>query len=251
LLEDLFQQLIALPTAAVYVVIGGLAAVENVFPPVPADSVVALGAFLSQFGPLSAGTVFIVTWLANIAGAVAVYAVARTLGRSFFTSPVGRRLLRPAALERLEGLYARHGTWGIFLSRFIPGVRAVVPPFAGVAKLSAARTLIPAAVASGIWYGAITVTVVFVAEHLSDVARLVTGVNRVAFILGFGVVVFVTVFVIVQRQRRIEELEELTAEDQSPPAESGSGSVAGGRSRHAPTGASDDRTSAKQTKLVN
>lgn len=186
-----------------YLVIGGLAAVENVFPPVPADTVVAVGAFLSRFGPLSAGVILAVTLVANVGSAAAVYVAARTFGRGFFTGRIGRRLLRPESLERLERLYARHGTWGIFVSRFIPGVRAVVPPFAGVAKLGAARTLIPAALASGIWYGTITIVVVLVADRLSDVARFLAGFSRAGWILSIGIVVFATVFLVVRRQNRL------------------------------------------------
>ena len=58
----------------------------------------------------------------------------------------------PEVLAALEEAYARWGTAGIFLSRFLPGLRAAVPPFAGVAGLSPARALVPAAVASAIWY---------------------------------------------------------------------------------------------------
>jgi membrane protein DedA with SNARE-associated domain len=185
----------------VYLLIGALAAVENVFPPVPADTVVALGAFLSHFGAISAALVFAVTWAANVGSAAAVYVAARTLGRSFFRGPVGRRLLRPRALERLEHLYHRHGTWGIFFSRFIPGVRAVVPPFAGVAHLGWARALLPAAAASGIWYGAITVSVVVAANHLEDLGRLLAGVNRVALALALAAAAAAAALVVLRRRQ--------------------------------------------------
>ncbi len=175
-----------------YLVVGGLAAAENVFPPVPADTVVAVGAFLSRFTSLSAGAILAVTWVANVGSACVVYVAARTVGRGFFKG-------------RIERLYARHGTWGIFVSRFLPVVRAVVPPFAGVAKLGAARTLIPVAVASGIWYGAVTIVVVLVADHLGDVARLLAGVGLVAWILALGLVVIVTVLVVVRRQRKARD----------------------------------------------
>ena len=38
----------------------------------------------------------------------------------------------PEAIAALENAYARHGEAGIFFSRFLPGVRAAVTPFAGV-----------------------------------------------------------------------------------------------------------------------
>lgn len=171
-----------LPPVAVYAVVGILAGIENIFPPVPADTAVALGAFLSHGGSVSALTVFFVTWSANVASASAVYVAARTLGRRFFQGRLGRRLMHPARLAWLERSYRRYGVWGVFLSRFVPGVRAVVPPFAGIAELGAVRALLPVALASAIWYGTLTYLVARLARQLTDVALLLDRVNRVALI---------------------------------------------------------------------
>lgn len=174
--------------------IGGLAGVENFFPPVPADTAVALGAFLSQFGDISAPTVFAVTWIANVASAATTYVASRTFGRRFFAGRVGRRILRPGAIERIERLYHRYGTWGVFFSRFIPAVRAVVPPFAGIAKLGAVRTIVPLAAASAIWYGTLTFVIATLASRLEDVGRLVGQVNAVALV-AVGVMVVAAVVI--------------------------------------------------------
>ncbi len=183
LFDAIIERLLELPDAAVYALIGALAAAENVFPPVPADTAVGIGAFLSQRGTLVATAVFGITWAANVGAATSVYVAGRTLGRQFFTGRLGRRLLREHRLKRIEELYARYGTWGIFVSRFIPGVRAVVPPFAGIARLSAPRSIIPMAVASGIWYGLVTVIVVSAARQIEDVVRVVTRLNSVLVLL--------------------------------------------------------------------
>ena len=159
-----------------------LAGVENIFPPVPADTAVALGAFLSRYGTVSALSVFLVTWSVNVASATAVYVAARTIGRPFFLGPIGRRLVRPKSLARIEKLYEAHGAWGIFLSRFVPGVRAVVPPFAGIAGLGAFRAIAPVVVASALWYGTLTMVVVTLAGQLDELASLLRRVNLVAVI---------------------------------------------------------------------
>jgi len=169
--------LLGLPPAWIYWAIGCLSAVENIFPPVPADTAAALGAYLSQKGTLSANAVFGITWSANVGGAVAVYLTGRTLGRQFFTGGLGRRLLHPRRLRRIERLYRRYGSGGIFLSRFVPGVRVVVPAFAGIAHLSWPRAVIPMAVASAIWYGVLVFTVSRLAGRLEDVARILVGLN--------------------------------------------------------------------------
>jgi membrane protein DedA with SNARE-associated domain len=180
LLQELLDSLHELPPVSVYLVIAILAAVENIFPPVPADTAVALGAFLSRGGLVSAPVVFLITWACNVTSATAVYAAGRTVGRSFFTGRVGRRLLHPERLRQLEHLYHRHGTWGLFLSRFIPAVRAVVPSFAGVTRLSWPRYLAAVTVASGIWYGTLTYVAATLLQRLDDIGRLLGQINLIA-----------------------------------------------------------------------
>lgn len=185
-----------------YSIIGGLAAVENVFPPVPADTAVALGAFLAHFGTVSAWAVFGVTWVANVGSAVSVYVAGRTVGRQFFKGRIGRKLLKPDALALIERLYRRFGLWGMFLSRFIPGVRAVTPPFAGIAGLGAWRAILPIAVASAVWYGMLTLAVVHLAGTLAEVVGLLEGLNRWAAAVALGVGVGIAGLVVLRRRLR-------------------------------------------------
>lgn len=120
----------------------------------PADSAVALGAFLAgRDGTVTMLGVFFATWIPNVTSAIGMYWVARTVGRTFAESRAGRRLLSPRAMASLQRAYQRHHFWGIFVSRFLPGYRAVVPPFAGVVGLGPVRSLVPVVVASGLWYG--------------------------------------------------------------------------------------------------
>ena len=167
-----------------YTLIGVLAALENVFPVVPADSTVALGAFLAGRGTLHAGVVFGLTWSANVAGGAAVYWLARRYGRAFFTRPAGRRLLPAPVLA-----------YGIFLSRLLPVWRAVVPPFAGLAGLSAPRALVPLALASGVWYGALTLSVAALGTNLDAVVSLLSRLNRVLGVVALGALIFLGVLV--------------------------------------------------------
>ena len=191
-MSHLLDMLQSLPPTPLYVAIGLLAAVENIIPPVPADTAVALGAFLAGRGVLDAWAVFGITWASNVGSAALVYLVGRRYGRAFFTGPIGRRLISERALRHIEEAYRRHGSYGILVSRLLPVWRAVVPPFAGVVGVPAGRALGSIALASALWYGALTYLVATLGTNFDVVAQAVARVNLV---LGIAAAVLLVVAV--------------------------------------------------------
>jgi membrane protein DedA with SNARE-associated domain len=181
---DLLHFLESLPPGPLYGLIAALAAVENVFPPVPADTAVALGAFLAGRGIMDPWLVFGLTWTANVGSGAAVYALARRHGRALFQGVLGRRLFSDATITRIEEQYHRHGAWGIFLSRLVPVWRGLVMPFAGIAGVPPRRALVPLALASGLYYGALTVLVSTLGTNLEDVLRVLRRVNTVLAVVA-------------------------------------------------------------------
>lgn len=167
-----------------YAVLAALAAAENILPPLPADTAVALGAFLSHRGLTTPLGVFLVVWGANSVGAIAVYYTARRFGRRLFASGTGRRLIAPEAVAVIEREYLRFGLAGIFISRFLPGIRAVVPPFAGLVNLGPVRSLVPIVLASGIWYGFVTWIGSTLGANWERIASLLTSLNRTLAVLA-------------------------------------------------------------------
>lgn len=150
-----FDWLGALPLGALYLCLGGIAAIENVFPPLPADSVVAFGSFLAARGHGSALAAVASVWIGNVAGAMAMYAV----GRRYGADRLERRLLGNKAEQmeqRLTDYYGRFGLAAIFFGRFVPGVRALVPPFAGALRVPAFTAAVLIGGASAIWYGTVS-----------------------------------------------------------------------------------------------
>ena len=192
MIDDFLDWLAAVPSVLVYLVLIVLSALENIFPPVPADVAVALGAFLSQRGVTSAVAIGVLCWLANTASAAAMYYWARTHADSFRRGRL-RGLLPPPALAALENAYRRYGVLGIFVSRFFPGVRAAVTPFAGIAGLSPARALVPAAAASAIWYALLVAAGTVLGrewERVRHVVERVTGALGVVGLLLTAAAVF-------------------------------------------------------------
>jgi len=147
-----------------------------------------------------------------------VYFVARRYGRRLFATRTGRRLLRPRSLAIIEREYLRFGVAGIFVSRFLPGIRAVVPPFAGLVGLSPLRTLLPMALASGIWYGSITILGTLIGSNWERINQIVTGVNRTLGIATLLLMAVGLVWYLARRRRRQRERVWHATEEALDPA---------------------------------
>ncbi len=171
-----------LSIGTLYIAIGLISAVENIFPPFPADVVVAFGSFLAARGEASPYTTFLVAWLGNFVGAAFMYYVGRRYGSSAFMTRL-ERWAGAGAEQKLLKLYGRYGLPALFISRFLPAVRAIVPPFAGAMKLPPLPVALAVASASGIWFAIITF-VAFRAGSNWDV--LYATIVRSSKIIGFS-----------------------------------------------------------------
>jgi len=191
------------PLALLYLIMAAFAAVENVFPPIPADTVVALGSWLAARGQGSPVWAFLSVWIGNVAGAAAMYFVGRRHG----TGWIERRFPKIAderSEDRFQELHRKYGAASLFLSRFIPGVRALVPPFAGALRLPVVPSLVSIALASGVWYG--LVSYLAFRAGAADWNALTGRISSVGrwIAVGAGVVLAIGALVWWLRQRRSE-----------------------------------------------
>ncbi len=191
MIENLIQGLAAQPAWLVYLIVGLGAAIENVFPPVPADTFALFGAFLAAQGRADPTTVFVVVWVSNVATALLTYELSKHYGKRFFATRIGHWVLHPGQLEQVGRFYARWGHAAIFFSRFIPAVRAVAPIFAGTTHQPFWRTFLPLAIASGIWYGVIVWVGTTAGNNWSAIRSTLEPYNTALAILGGLLVVVI------------------------------------------------------------
>ena len=178
MIDALLEWLKGLPPLLVYLVVGGIAAVENVFPPVPADVVALFGGFLAGQGTGHPLAMFLVVWGGNVSTALLMYWVGRKQGMRFFQSRLGRIILHPGQMEKLSRFYQRRGTVVIFVSRFLPMFRAVVPIFAGTSNVGFWRASIPMALASAAWYGGIVYLCATAGENWEEIRSAVEASGK-------------------------------------------------------------------------
>ncbi len=199
-MSGILEWLETLPVAALYASLALFAAIENIFPPVPADSVVAFGSFLAARGPGTVLGAFLSTWVGNVAGAMAMYVVGRRFGAEWLEARMARRS-EGDVQGKLERMYGKYGLAAIFMSRFLPGVRAVVPPFAGALRVPPVPAAIMIALASGIWYGGITLVAYRLGANWEQATATLAGYQR-WIAIGAGTAAALAVVLWLVRGRR-------------------------------------------------
>lgn len=207
-LEWLLELVGRIPVWAIYLVVGLGAAVENVFPPVPSDTFVLLGAFLAEQGTLAPALVLAVAWVGNVSAALAVYGMARRYGRGIFETAWGRWLLRAEQLQRLSAFYERYGLFSIFAVRFLPVLRVVDPVFAGISRLRFWKAALPLGLASAVWYGVLLYVGMLASRNLPRLLGLVEQVNTGLLLGALAVALIVAFWWWRTRRSRESEPEE-------------------------------------------
>jgi len=199
--DGILEWLESLPVAALYASLALIAAIENIFPPVPADTVVAFGSFLAARGHGTALGAFLSTWIGNVAGAMFMYAVGRRLGADWLEARMARRG-GSEMTARLQAMYGKYGLMAIFMSRFLPGIRALVPPFAGALRVPPLRAAAMIAIASAIWYGTVTIVAYNLGENWDQATAKLGGYQRtVAIVVGAIALIAVAVWLVRRRRR--------------------------------------------------
>jgi membrane protein DedA with SNARE-associated domain len=201
-MDNVLNWLGALPSAALYVILALVAATENFIPPIPADVIVAFGSFLAARSHRSPIPTIIAVVIGNVGGALGMFALGRRYGADWIRRRLSR-VMGEGAEQRVQHMYNQYGLPALFLSRFLPGVRAVVPPLAGAMRVPPTGAIAAIAVASTIWYTALAL----LAYRLgSQWDRVVAAVKRfesgAAIVAGAVVVLAIAVWFVMRRRRR-------------------------------------------------
>ncbi|MDZ7697312.1 MAG: DedA family protein [Deltaproteobacteria bacterium] len=140
----------ALPDGLIYFLLGVSAFVENVFPPIPGDTITAFGAFLVGTQRLDFTGVYLSTTLGSLAGFMTLFWIGNVLGRRFFLER-DYRFFKARDIIRAEEWFARWGYLLILLNRFFPGIRSAISIAGGISRLKALRVTLLALISAGIW----------------------------------------------------------------------------------------------------
>jgi len=200
--ERFLDFLHSLPDPLIYLILGLSAFVENLFPPIPGDTITAFGAFLVGTKRIDFLGVYVSTTFGSLCGFMSLFWLGSVLGRGFFLQG-DFWLFKARDILRAEEWFRRYGYLLILLNRFFPGIRSVISIAGGISKLRFFPSMWLALLSAGAW-NLIWISLGYALGRNWETVRermdhIMSRYNQVVFVLLALVVVF---FVIRRLMRR-------------------------------------------------
>ena len=149
-LRDLFEAAQRLDPKWLYPVLLVSSYVENIFPPLPGDTVTAFGAYLVGRGVLKLGWVVVATVVGSVGGFMTLYALAYSGGRAILRR---KRVLSDRRVRRAQRWIDRYGDKVVLLNRFLPGLRSTVAVLVGLGGMRPRKVLAFSLLSASVWNG--------------------------------------------------------------------------------------------------
>jgi membrane protein DedA with SNARE-associated domain len=150
---DAFMNYIAsLNSGWFYLALFVSAYVENIFPPVPGDTVTVFAAYLVGRSQERFLGVFIFTSMGSIAGFMTYYALGRLIHPEYFQRK-NFRFFPASNFKTAENWFKRYGYWIVLLNRFLSGIRSVISIVCGIYRLPWLHVLILTSIGCFVWNG--------------------------------------------------------------------------------------------------
>ena len=203
-LQSVLDWLLTLPQSTLLPAMFLLAAAENIFPPIPADVLIALGAFIAARSGESPIPAFLTVLIGNVGGAMAMYALGRRYGASW-TEKRFHLTRKETADDKLSVLYERYGLISLAIGRFIPGVRAIVAPFAGALRASVTGTVAAITLASGSWYGLVTWAAFRAGSNWEELVRKLGRMGKVTALVATLLIAAIALAWYMHRRKQARE----------------------------------------------
>ncbi|GLY46761.1 DedA family protein [Lentzea sp. NBRC 102530] len=207
-LTDALEGLAGLPQPAVLAVTGALTLAEctlGIGFLAPGESALLLASTTVTSAPR-----FLVMWLVVTVCAIAGDSIGYYLGRRYGDRLRDSRIVRKVGQQHWDkagDLLRRRGAWAVFVARFMPVVRTLVPASAGASKLEYRRFL-PASVAGAACWSALHIGI---GATAGASAKYIESVFNGAMWIVLGVALVVGAIVVLRRRRKtaVPEFEEV------------------------------------------
>ena len=165
----------------------------NIFPPLPGDTVVVIGAYFVGIGFLKFNFIYLVMSLGSVLGFMTFYYIGvifkeRIINKRSKESKFFKRILR------IENWFSKYGYKIILINRFLSGARSLVALTAGISNMNSKKVFIIALFGIILWNGILIYSGYLVGENWGILVEYLKRYNLsviiillTIFLIYFGV----------------------------------------------------------------
>jgi membrane protein DedA with SNARE-associated domain len=142
------------PPLGIYLILFGIAYIENLIPPMPGDVIVAFGGYLAAESVIGIVPLWTFTVIASVLGFMTMYWLGYRWGAQIESNKDDHLVLRFIDYKYFSRGKKWMEKWGqgvILANRFLAGTRSVISLTAGVSHLNLMRTAISSLISSMLW----------------------------------------------------------------------------------------------------
>ena len=182
-----------------YMILFLSAIIENIFPPIPGDTVTVIGAYLITTGNLGFWGVYISTSIGSLVGFLIMYYLGLKFGRSFVRSKFKSKIFSEEMFDRVEKWFVKYGYWVILANRFLSGTRSVIALFAGFFHLEWYKVILLGLISALIWNGLLIYAGYLLGVNWEMITEIISRYNKI--VIAITVIAIIT-YLIVKKYRK-------------------------------------------------
>ena len=164
----------------VYVALFVACFIENIFPPFPGDSFIAVAGALTAAGRLSFATGFLIIIVGGLASVMVMYTLGRRYGRDFFLKK-DYKYFSAHDIGQFERSLMRWGALLMVFSRFVVGFRSAIAVGAGIARYSTARMVLYSLISYVLFAGLLYYLAMVVVDNFDLIASYFRTYNMIVW----------------------------------------------------------------------
>ena len=181
-IAEFVDQILQHGTMWVYLVLFAASFVENLFPPFPGDSFIAVAGLLSGVGRLDWTLAFGCIVSGGMLSVAILYFFGRNQGRHYFERK-NFKYFSNEHIRRVEQSFARWGFLILIVSRFLVGIRTAVAVVAGIGQYNTAKMMIFSTCSYILFVSLIMYTAGSVARNYEAIGDYFTTYGRLLWVV--------------------------------------------------------------------
>jgi len=200
-MESLISHLLQFPPLLAYALLFLSAYVENVFPPIPGDTVTVVGAYMVGEGHLNFWGVYLTTTAGSILGFMTIFWLAYWLEWKFIEK-YRPNWISSTRLDKVQQWFGKYGYWIVLANRFLAGSRSLVSVVAGLSKLDGKRVFLLALVSCAVWNGILIFAGSSIGKNWEGILDFIKVYNRFVIATLAVLALAVAVFMLIKKRNK-------------------------------------------------